>query len=123
MNLAFLGNIYSTLMYNDTFSGYSFSTEEKDDDGAIIVNQNDTAIFTDEKCRVSFSQVDNPDSHTVSNNPIHHTIKIFCNPSILVKKGMRLVISHQGETYEGYANDPQRYESHLEIELVKKGAA
>lgn len=123
MNLAFAGNIFSKMLYTDTFTGYTHSASAKDSDGAIVVSKNTTPAFENQKCRVSFSQVDNPDSHTEVNNQAYHQIKIFCDSAVHVLKGMRLVASHCGATYEGYANQPQIYPSHLEIELVQKGAA
>ena len=123
MNLAFAGNIFSKMLYTDSFTGYTHSASAKDSDGAIVVSKNTTPAFIDQKCRVSFSQVDDPDAHTEVKNPVYHQIKIFCATTVPVLKGMRIVALHCGVTYEGYANQPQVHESHLEIEMVQKGAA
>ena len=79
-------------------------------------------------CRLSFKSDDRTYMNDSLRNPNTSVITVFVDPSVDIKKGDKLKIKKTvGETskvYEGLANEPRLYNSHLEVilSLTDEGA-
>lgn len=79
-------------------------------------------------CRISFSFIDKPIVASDETNPIFMRVHIFCAPDVDVQKGDYLV-AHRLDNgsvireYEGIANMPFQYVTHLQITMGEAGDA
>lgn len=92
--------------------------QEKDKDeetGETVFTE--TAIITDEPCRLSFTSF--PATNIISNAPVlGQATKLFISPGVTVPPGSKLVVTQNGITTT-YSNsgEPARYVTHQEIGL------
>lgn len=114
--------------YTDRFS-IKRKTGKENADGTLGTVVPEIPLYSDIKCRVSFSNTDNPDSGREDSNPISLQIKIFCLPEVDVQKGDILTVDKLNDagaimkSYFGRANLPLMYTTHLEILIDNVGDA
>ena len=91
MKLSSFGKLLSPT-YTDRLSINRF-TEITNPDGTIGMGLPKTPLYSDVQCRISFNSSDNPETTKEDSNPIYLQVKIFCSPSVDIKKGDILNIS------------------------------
>lgn len=97
-------------------------------DGTTINVLPEQPLYSDIKCRVSFSGADTSDGTDTDSNPLHQRVKIFCPPEVDLQKGDFIVAQKMnGEvvigTYEGQSGMPMVYVTHQEAILIMTGDA
>lgn len=116
------------ILYDDTFTNKRFKPTVADD-GTTGSAPEENPVQADVACRISFEKPDSSANMTDSSNPKNLGLKLFCNPDTDVKKGDWIEAQKKDDdgnvlaTYTGYASEPNRYPSHLEIELTQEGDA
>lgn len=127
VKLSGISNIIA-MTYTDRMIVKRF-TSSLNDDGTTNVSESPIPVYEDVPCRLSFTQVDNPESERDDSNPTYLRTQVFCDVSIEVLKGDTLIIHRMQddgtvlETYEGTANKPYLYPSHQQIQFVQTGDA
>lgn len=114
--------------YTDTMSIYRHQNiTNTDGTSGIIIPEK--PLYSQIKCRLSFESRDYPETDLEDSNPIKLQLKVFCEPSIDIQKGDKLIINKLDDygnimmTYEGIANLPFVYTTHKEIEIIQTGDA
>lgn len=127
MKLSSFGKLF-TSTYTDTLTINRY-TEIDNPDGTTGMGLPEEPLYSDVRCRISFSQSDNPESGKEDSNPIYLQVKIFCSPDVDIQKGDALVAQRIGDdsnviaTYEGIANLPFKYVTHQEVLFTEVGDA
>ncbi len=127
MNLGAFSPILS-LLYSDKMAVKRHQTATNPD-GTTYNAVPDAPLYDDISCRISFSSSDNSETNQEDSNPIRLEIKVFCSPTVDIKKGDIITakrLSDNGEvleTYTGIANLPFMYVTHQEIRLTQVGDA
>lgn len=127
MKLSSFGKLLEP-MYTDKLSIKRYQ-EVTNADGTTGIALSATPIYSNVACRISFGQSDNPDSGKDDSNPIYLQIKIFCSPTVDVRKGDILTVNRIGDegeilkTYNGVANLPFMMVTHQEVLFAKVGDA
>lgn len=128
IKLAPFGALLSDLMYGDTMTIYRH-TQAVGADGTTSTSVVPTPIASGIKCRLSYTQSDDPETTMEDKNPVYLQIQVFCASTVDVHKGDKLVIQKLSDagavlkSYTGIANLPFMYVTHQEILLVEVGEA
>lgn len=114
--------------YTDIMDIYRH-VEVMNTDGTSGIQISQMPLYTGIKCRISFENRDASNTISEDTNPINLQIKIFCEPSVDIKKGDKLIVYRNDDngnimsSYEGIANLPFVYTTHKEIEITEIGDA
>lgn len=126
MKLAGLGKLYE-ILYDDKMHIYRTSREMNDDSTTNV--SYGTPMYTDIKCRLSFTSEDTASVSEVDRNPVQFNAKLFCGPNIDLKAGDYVVVRRYNDsgavmkTYQGQVAMPAWYSTHQEALLwVDEGA-
>ena len=127
MKLAGLGKLFA-ILYNDRMDIYRTSREENDDSTTLIAYE-ETPLYEDVKCRLSFSSDDSGADSEVDRNPVRFGPKLFFGPEVDVQAGDYVVVRRYADngsvmsTYEGRTAKPSVYSTHQEALLrIDEGA-
>ena len=80
-------------------------------------NFTETAIITDQPCRLSYSQI-SPNTETDKISQQHQVIKLFIDSSLDIPAGCKIIVTQNNKT-QAYKSSgvPAVYRYHQEIEL------
>ena len=118
MKLAGLGKLY-TALYDDRMDIYR-TVKENNDDNTTDISYEPTPLYTDIKCRLSFSSDDTGSDSEVDRNPVKFNPKLFCEPQVDLKAGDYVVVRRYADngsvikTYQGQVALPSWYSTHQE---------
>lgn len=103
-------------------------TEHEDEYGATITDFPEEPIYTDVKCRLSWSEIESPRNTNVDYTPVELPIKVFCKYDTDVVAGDYIVVTRYSgseviDKYEGLCSDCATYESHKELYMRTKEPA
>ena len=119
MNLAGLGNFFA-MLYNDRMDIYRTAREDNQDT-TVNISYSPEPLYTDIKCRLSFSSDDTGSDTEVDRTPVRLSPKLFCGADVDIKAGECIVVrryTDKGEvskTYQGQVALPSWYTSHQEV--------
>lgn len=127
MKLAGLGKLFAVL-YNDRMDIYRTAKESNDDDTTNI-SYDPTPLYTDIKCRLSFSSDDTGSDSEVDRNPVRFSPKLFCGAEVDLQAGDYVVVRRLADdgstskTYQGQVALPSWYSTHQEAFIrIDEGA-
>ena len=127
MKLAGLGKLY-TALYNDRMDIYR-AASESNKDSTTDISYNPKPLYSDLKCRISFSSDDTGTDSEVDRNPVRFSPKLFCEPSVDLRAGDFVVVRRYADdgsvakTYEGQVALPSWYTTHQEAFMrIDEGA-
>ena len=118
MKLAGLGKFY-TVLYNDRMDIYR-TVKENNDDNTTDISYDPKPLYTDIKCRLSFSSDDTGSDSEVDRNPVRFNPKLFCEAGVDLKAGDYVTIRRYtdsgsvAKTYQGQVALPSWYSTHQE---------
>lgn len=118
MKLSGLGKFY-TMLYNDLMDIYRTGKRDNDDNTTNI-SYDPKPLYTDIKCRISFSSDDAGSDSEVDRNPIRFSPKLFCEAEVDLKAGDFVVVRRYADngsvvkTYQGQVALPSWYSTHQE---------
>lgn len=118
MKLAGLGKLFA-MLYNDRMDIYRTGAETKEDETTDI-SYNPEPLYTDIKCRLSFSSDDTGSDSEVDRNPVRFNPKLFCGAGVDLKAGDFVVVRRCADdgsvakTYQGQVAQPSWYSTHQE---------
>lgn len=121
MKLAGLGKLF-TMLYNDRMDIYRTSKDVSADSTTSITYEPEP-LYTDIKCRLSFSSDDTASDSEVDRNPIRFDPKLFCNPDVDLCAGDYVVVRRRADdgstmmTYEGRVALSSKYPTHQETSV------
>lgn len=101
-----------------------------DEDGSVSFSLPTEPVIPQVACSISYKQIDNPNPEEVEKNPLVSVLQIFLDNSTDIRKG-DTIIAHKYDadgttklaTYEGICNEPIKYPTHQQIEIILKGNA
>lgn len=111
------------LLYKDTFS-CSYKPKIKNDDGTTGYSDVDFFTVVNGCCKISSVKEDTSKTDDVAYNLVDKEVKVFCNPSLDVKKGNTIIAARLDDNgnviqeFVGIANKPNKYATHQEIIVV-----
>lgn len=76
----------------------------------------------DIKCALSKTQLGYIEKQE-ANNLLDYSLVMFCNPTIDIKAGDKIIINQMGRELEFIAGEPFKYTSHQEVPLTRKDEA
>lgn len=127
MKLAGLGKLFS-ILYNDRMDIYR-TVKEDDDDNTTSISYAPTPLYTDLKCRLSFSSDDTGTDAEVDRNPVKFSPRLFCEQSVDLQAGDYIVVRRYADdgsvikTYKGQVALPSWYSTHQEAFMrIDEGA-
>lgn len=127
MKLAGLGKLFA-ILYNDRMDIYR-TAKENNDDNTTNISYDATPLYTDIKCRLSFSSDDTGSDSQVDRNPVVFNPKLFCGAEVDLKAGDFVVVRRYADdgsvikTYEGQVALPSWYSTHQEAFMrIDEGA-
>ena len=118
MRLAGLGTLVA-LLYTDKMDIYRTQSNDNDDD-TVNISYDPTPLYTDVKCRLSFSSDDSGADSEVDRNPVRFNPKLFCQAGVDLKAGDYVIVRRCADdgsvihTYEGQIAQPSWYSTHQE---------
>lgn len=118
MKIAGLGKFFA-MLYDDRVDIYRTS-ESENDDRTINISYEPEPLYTDIKCRLSFSSDDSGADSEVDRNPVRFNPKLFCSTEVDLKAGDHVVVRRYGDngsimmSYEGRVAQPSKYSTHQE---------
>lgn len=125
MKLGSFGSVMS-LLYDDLITIYRHRGTINPDNTSGI-ERNPIPVATNIKCRVSFSQPDQSDPNSVTQNPMRISTKVFCSNTVDIRKGDWLIVTRKNDAgatiivIEGLASQPVQYPTHQEVVLSDNG--
>ena len=127
MKLAGLGK-FLTVLYNDRMDIYRAAKQNNEDDTTDI-SYDPKPLYTDIKCRLSFSSDDTGADAEVDRNPIKFSPKLFCESDVDLTAGDYVVVRRYADdgsvikTYQGQVALPSWYSTHQEaLVRIDEGA-
>jgi hypothetical protein len=127
MKLAGLGKLF-TMLYDDRMDIYR-TAKEDNEDSTTDISYESFPVYTDIKCRLSFSSDDRSSDSEVDRNPVRFDPKLFCEADVDLLAGDYVVVRRYADngsimmTYEGRIAKPSRYSTHQEAFMrIDEGA-
>lgn len=74
------------------------------------------------KCALSKTQLGYVEQDE-ANNQLNYSLVMFCNPTIEIKAGDKIIVNQMGRELEYIAGESFKYPSHQEVPLTRKGEA
>lgn len=118
MRLTGLGTLYA-MLYNDRMDIYR-TAKSKDEDSTTDISYDPNPLYTDIKCRLSFSSDDTATDSEVDRNPVRFSPKLFCEAGVDLQVGDYIVVRRYTDngvvsrTYQGQVAMPSWYTTHQE---------
>lgn len=106
----------SRLMYKDTMTVYRVSRVQADD-GSDDYEESETPVLSDAPCKLSQYRKDLLMAKTAQAATVHIDLRVCCAPDIDIREQDRLVVKHQGQTFELFAGTRFAYPTHQEISV------
>lgn len=107
-------------MYTDSMDITEYTDDDTDPNVSVV---KDTGI----PCKISFKDLDSPDTHELDRDPIHVIPKIICGLDVPVAKGDSITAHRKGikgnaiATYTGQAGLPAMFLTHQEFQILQEG--
>lgn len=127
MKIAGLGKFFA-LLYNDRMDIYRTSRVETDD-STTDISYEPEPLYTDIKCRLSFSSDDVSSDTEVDHNPVRFSPKLFCDVDVDLQAGDYVIVRRCADngsimtSYEGQVARPSKYTTHQETFMrIDEGA-
>ena len=127
MRLTGLGSLL-TLLYDDQMDIYR-TVKSDNDDNTVDITYDPEPLYTDIKCRLSFSSDDRGAESEVDRNPVRFDPKLFCAAGVDLKAGDYVTVKRFDDngvvthTYSGLVSQPSWYSTHQEAFVrVDEGA-
>lgn len=105
-------------------------TKTTDSDGSVSFSLPTEPVIPQVSCSISYKQIDNPNPEEVGKSPLVSVLQIFLDNSLDVRKGDTITAYKYDSnkttvlgTYEGICNEPIKYPTHQQIEIILKGNA
>lgn len=114
--------ILQHLMYKDTATVYRL-VEGQADDGSDDYTDEEQEIYKDLPCKLSQYGKDLLASKTERAVSVTIDLRLTCAPDVDIREADRLVVSHQGQTFELYAGTRFAYPTHQEISVRRSREA
>lgn len=111
-----LKGILSQLMYKDVMTIYRVSRTQADD-GSDDYEESETPVLSDVPCKLSQYGKDLLMAKTAQAATVHIDLRVCCAPDIDIREQDRLVVKHQGQTFELFAGTRFVYPTHQEISV------
>ena len=118
MRLTGLGTLY-TILYDDRMDIYR-TVKESNDDDTTNISYEPAPLYTDIKCRLSFSSDDTGSDSEVDRNPVKFSPRLFCTADVDLQAGDYIVVRRYtdsgsvAQTYQGQVAKPSWYSTHQE---------
>lgn len=106
----------SHLMYKDAMTVYRVSRVQADD-GSDDYEESETPVLNDVSCKLSQYGKDLLMAKTAQAAMVHIDFRVCCAPDIDIREQDRLVVKHQGQTFELFAGTRFAYPTHQEISV------
>ena len=106
----------SHLMYKDTMTVYRVSRIQADD-GSDDYEESETPVLNDVPCKLSQYGKDLLMAKTAQAATVHIDLRVCCAPDIDIREQDRLVVKHQGQTFDLFAGTRFVYPTHQEISV------
>lgn len=110
------------LMYKDTATVYRL-VEGQADDGSDDYTDEEQEVYKDIPCKLSQYGKDLLTSKTTQAVSVTIDLRLTCAPDVDIREADRLVVSHQGQTFELYAGTRFAYPTHQEISVRRSREA
>ena len=127
MKIAGLGKLFA-LLYDDRMDIYR-TTKATDDDYTTNISYESDPLYSDIKCRLSFTSDDTGSDSEVDRNPVRISPKLFCDVGVDIQAGDYVVVRRYADsgsimiTYEGPVSRPSMYSTHQETFMrIDEGA-
>lgn len=127
MKLSGLGKLFA-MLYTDKMDIYR-TKETDNDDGTVDVSYGSRPLYTNVKCRLSFSSDDIGTDSEVDQTPVRFGPKLFFDIGVDLRAGDYVVVRRYTDTgavavtYKGVASQPSWYSTHQEAFMrVDEGA-
>lgn len=127
MRLAGLGSLFA-MLYDDRMDVYR-TGESTNDDNTTDISYQPKPIYTDVKCRISFSSDDTGADSEEDRTPVRFNPKLFCGARVDLKAGDYVVVRRYADdgsvikTYQGQVAQPSWYSTHQEAFMrIDEGA-
>ena len=127
MNLAGIGKLFA-LLYDDRMDIYR-TVKTENIDYTTDISYEPEPLYTDIKCRLSFSSDDTGADSEENHNPVRFNPKLFCDTQVDLRAGDYVSIRRYADggdlmmTYEGRVAMPSRYSTHQEaLVRIDEGA-
>ncbi|WP_303164473.1 hypothetical protein [Mitsuokella multacida] len=104
------------LMYKDTMTVYRVSRVQADD-GSDDYEESETPVLRDVPCKLSQYSKDLLMAKTAQAATVHIDLRVCCAPDVDIREQDRLVVKHQGQTFELFAGTRFAYPTHQEISV------
>lgn len=111
-----LKGILGQLMYKDTMTVYRVSRVQADD-GSDDYEESETPVLHDVPCKLSQYGKDLLMAKTTQAATVQIDLRVCCAPDVDIREQDRLVIKHQGQTFELFAGTRFAYPTHQEISV------
>ena len=111
-----LRSILSRLMYKDTMTVYRVSRVQADD-GSDDYEEFETPVLCDVPCKLSQYGKDLLMAKTAQAATVHIDLRVCCASDVDIREQDRLVVKHQGQTFELFAGTRFAYPTHQEISV------
>lgn len=118
MKLAGLGKLLAVL-YDDRMDIYRTEKTSKDDD-TVDISYQPAPLYSDIKCRLSFTSDDTGADSEVDRNPVRFNLKLFCSSDVDLRAGDYVAIRRYSDkgsllsVHQGQVAMPSRYSTHQE---------
>ena len=110
------------MMYKDTMTVYRLSRVQADD-GSDDYEESETSVLNDVPCKLSQYGKDLLMAKTAQAATVHIDLRVCCAPDIDIREQDRLVVKHQGQTFELFAGTRFVYPTHAEVSVRRSGEA
>lgn len=108
--------VLARLMYKDTMTVYRVSRVQADD-GSDDYEESETPALRDVPCKLSQYGKDLLMAKTEQAATVHIDLRVCCAPDVDIREQDRLVVKHQGQTFELFAGTRFAYSTHQEISV------
>ena len=127
MKISGLGSFFS-LLYDDRMDIYRTS-KELNEDYTTDISYEETPLYTDIPCRLSFSSDDLGGDSEVDSTPVRYSPKVFCKSKVDLLAGDYVVVRRFADDgslakeYRGTVAQPSWYSTHQEAFMqIDEGA-
>lgn len=118
MKLTGLGKLF-TMLYDDQMDIYR-TDKKSNDDNTVDISYQPTPLYSNIRCRISFSSDDTGADSEVDRTPVRFNPKIFCETGVDLKAGDYVAVRRYSDDgslralYQGQVSQPSVYSTHQE---------
>ena len=120
MAFEYCQRLLSSIMYKDTVTVERYAAAEAED-GSDDYEM--TTVYEDIPCKLSQYGKELLASKTERALSVKIDLRLCCARDVDIRKGDRVVVSHQGQTFELFAGTRFVYPTHAEISVRRSGEA